>query len=249
MRKLLLTTAIVSALVAVPMVPARADFPVIDFTSIFQELQSYWQELQSYVTQLQQLAQELQTATQMVTMVTNFVANPSYAAAMGLMGMVGLNLDLPINPYVVQSLLSGWGGATSIGGLSGKLSGLGGLVNTSYGNNHIYTCSDNSFACAQSQQNGWSAAGHLGVLSQLYQSITDHNAVLNGLRTDMNTASPANREGVIGQAAIENAWHTGVAAQIDAVNGMAQAQQRINAQQADEKWRQDSEAFLKSVPP
>jgi hypothetical protein len=249
MRRLLLATAIVSPLVAVPMVPARADLPVIDFTSIFQELQSYWQELQSYVTQLQQLAQELQTATQMVTMVTNFVANPSLAAAMGLMGMVGLNLDLPINPYVVQSLLSGWGGANSISALTGRLSGLGGLVNTSYGANHLYDCTDNSFACAQSGQVAYSAAGHLGLLSQLYQSITDHNAVLNGLRTDMNSASPAEREGATGQATIENAWHTGVAAQIEAINGMAQAQMTINAQQSAEKLRADADAFIKAVPP
>ncbi len=245
MKRLLLATAIV----ALPLNYARADLPVIDVSSLFQELKSYWQELQSYVTQLQQLEQEIQSATQLVTMVAGFIGNPSIGTAMALMGMVGLNIDLPINPYIVQSLLSGYGGATTIAGLTGKLSMLGSVVNTSYGNSHLYSCSDNSFACLQQQQNGYATSGHLGLLTHLDQSIVDHNGTLNALRTDASAATdPKTTMAVGAQATIENAWHTGAAAQIEAVNGMAEAQARINQQQVGAKFNQDADAFIQAVP-
>lgn len=229
--------------------PTYADVPVIDFTEIVDTLKSYYQQVQQYVTQLQQLAQEVQTATSVLTMADNFVRDPSLGAAMGLMGIAGINLDLPINAYAVQGLVSGYGGMNSISGLTGKLATLGSVVNTSYGNNHIYTCTDNSFACTQSNQNGFGTSGAQGMLTQLYQSIADHNQVLNALRDQLNTIKdPASREAAVGQAVVESAWATGQDGQIGIVNGLSALQDRINKQQADETLRQQGQAYVQAVP-
>lgn len=245
MKKLVLTLTFL----VITQAPAHADLPVIDITSIIDQLKAYYQQVQQYTTQLQQLQQEVQTATSALTMANNFVRDPSLGSAMGLMSVAGINLDLPINPWAVQSLTSGYGGMNSISGLTGKLSTLGSVVNTSYDNNHIYTCTDNNFACTQSNQNGYGSSGTQGMLTQLYQGIVDHNTVLNGLRAQLNSIQdPASREAAIGQAIIEDAWATSQGAQVNTVNGLAAIQTRINQQAMDEAMRQSGKQYVQAVP-
>jgi hypothetical protein len=242
---------------------ARADLPVIDVTAIADAVKAYALQIQqlateiktwvtenlSWLTELKELEEDIQMVANLVTMVNNFIHFPSLGTAMGLMNMAGLNLDLPVDPYTVQNLLTGYTGINNLNSMIGKLSSLGSLINTSYSNDHLYSCDDDSFACLQSQQRANAYSGYKGALGKLYQSLTDHNSVLNGLRTDLNGASdPKTVMDATGQAVLENAWHTSQAAQIEAVNGMAQAQHWIDEQQADEKYRQDAKAFLQAVP-
>ena len=73
--------------------------------------------------------------------------------------------------------------------------------------------------------------------------------MINGLRTDLNGASdPKTVMDATGQAVVENTWSTQHLAQVQTVNGLAQAQQWIDQQQVDEKYRQDAAAFLAAVP-
>ena len=124
---LLLSTALIATQ------PTRAELPVIDVQSIYQQIQSYvtqvkqWvQEQLSYTTQLQQLAHELQTDLSTAMLVANFIHDPSLGALMGLMGMTGLTNDLPINPSALQGLLSGYGGMSGMSGIIGTGSSLRG---------------------------------------------------------------------------------------------------------------------------
>ena len=95
----------------------------------------------------------------------------------------------------------------------------------------------------------WAVAGPLPHLGKLYSDLVEHNSVINGLRTDLNGASdPKTVMDATGQAVVENTWSTQHLAQVQTVNGLAQAQQWINQQQVDEKYRQDDAAFLAAVP-
>ena len=62
--------------------------------------------------------------------------------------------------------------------------------------------------------------------------------MINGLRTDLNGASdPKTVMDATGQAVVENTWSTQHLDQVQTVNGVAQAQQWIDQQQVDEKYR------------
>jgi hypothetical protein len=64
----------------------------------------------------------------------------------------------------------------------------------------------------------------------------------------MNAKDPKTVMDATGQAALENAWATEHLAQVQTVNGLAQAQYWIDQQQGDEKFRMDAQAFLAAVP-
>lgn len=262
MRMLLLAVALVSFMGVIPVRNARADLPVIDITAIADAVKAYAVQIQqlateiktwvtenlSWLTELKELEEDIQTVANLAMMVENFIHYPSLGTAMGLMNMAGLDLSLPVDPYAVQNLLTGYSGVHSITGLTGKLSSLGSLIPGSYDRDHLYSCTDDSFTCAQSQRRANAYAGYKGTLGKLYSDLVEHNPVLDGLRTDMNAKDPKTVLDATGQATLENAWATEHLAQIQTVNGLAQAQQWIDQQQADEKIRMDSDAFLAAMP-
>jgi hypothetical protein len=265
MRMFLLAVALVSFIGVIPARNARADLPVIDVVAIADAVKAYAVQLQqlateiktwvtenlSWLTELKELEEDIQMVanlTMMVMMVENFIHYPALGTATGLMNMAGLDLSLPVDPYAVQNLLTGYSGVHSITGLTGKLGSLSSLIPGSYDRDHLYSCTDDSFACAQSQRRANAYAGYKGTLSNLYSDLVDHNPVLDGLRTDMNAKDPKTVLDATGQATLENAWATEHLAQIQTVNGLAQAQQWIDQQQGDEKLRMDSDAFLAAMP-
>ena len=263
MRQTMLAVALISFTWVIPATYARADLPVIDVTAISDAVKAYALQIQqlateiktwvtenlSWLTELKELEEDIQTVANLVMLVDNFIHNPSLGAAMGLMNFAGLDLSLPVDPYAVQNLLTGYSGANNIAGLAGKLNNLGNLIPGSFNNDHLYTCSDNSFACIQSQQRANADAGYKGALGKLYSDLVEHNSVINGLRADLNGASdPKTVMDATGQAVVESTWSTQHLAQVQTVNGLAQAQQWIDQQQVDEKYRQDAAAFLAAVP-
>ena len=185
MRKLIISVSTVIMIAAGA--TAHAQMPVTDTGNLVAQAKNLLQELKSYATQLQQLQQEVQSVTWAAQTAQSFIQNPNLGAAMALMNMVGIENPLPINPYAVQSLVSGYGGVNSLSGLTGKLSSLNGLVTDSYSADRVYNCADGSYACARQQQVAYSNAGIKGLTSQIYQQLTEHIPVLQSLRTQLGT--------------------------------------------------------------
>ena len=170
---------------------------------------------------------------------------------MALMGQLGLTNDLPINPNAVMGLISGYGGISSgnLSAVTGALSSLNGLVNTSWTTDHVYTCTTNTFACQQQQQLASSTAGLKGTMGTLYQDLANHIQILQGLRTNAGTATdPAQRENILEQVALENAWAQNTGNQLQASVGMFMAQRQANADRENEHLTQDIEAVIAAAP-
>jgi hypothetical protein len=127
-RRALLGTAASIALAASYSTPARADLPVIDTAALGQwaqqlandvkayglQLQQYAGEVKSWATQnlqwlqqLQQYAVELQQYANDLTMLENWVHNPSLGGALGLLNIAGLGNSLPVNASAVLNLVNG----------------------------------------------------------------------------------------------------------------------------------------------
>ena len=113
-----------------------------------EEIKNGLTQLKQQQTELQALQADLQLVEQFTFLTENFVHNPNLGAVMGLLNALGLQNDLPLNPFAVQALLSGYGG---MGGLNGVLGQLGNLVNGSFNADHLFDCTDNSFACQQAK--------------------------------------------------------------------------------------------------
>src|SRR5580765_833618 len=108
MKRLLATTALCAALAAPP--AYAGGIPVFDAIADVWHANSMIQDLKSYAQQAQQLLQETQTATQLATQGAALIQHPSLGAVMGLANMVGIENPLPISPYAVMGLTSGYGG-------------------------------------------------------------------------------------------------------------------------------------------
>jgi hypothetical protein len=142
MRRAMLAVALISFTGVMPATYARADLPVIDVTAIADAVKAYAVQIQqlateiktwvtenlSWLTELKELEEDVQIVSNLVMMVDNFIHYPSLGTAMGLMNMAGLDLSLPVDPYAVQNLLTGYSGVHSITGLTGKLSSLSSLI-------------------------------------------------------------------------------------------------------------------------
>ena len=248
MRKLLLGAAVGATLA---MSSAQAQLAVIDNANLIAQAKSLLQELKSYATQLQQLQQEIQQVTWLATTAQSMIQNPNLGSVMALMGQLGLTNDLPLNPNAVMGLISGYGGIRSgnLATLTGALSSLNGLVNSSWTTDHVYTCTTDTFACQQQQQLASSTAGLKGTMGTLYQDLANHIEVLQGLRADAGTATdPAQRENVLEQVALENAWAQNTGNQLQASVGMFMAQRQANADRENEHLTQDIDAVLAAAP-
>lgn len=244
MRVILISAAAALSLAALP---ARAQVPVTDVASQFQLVKQNLQEALGYARQGQQYLTELQSAAQLVTQTQALIQNPSLGAAAGLMGRAGLSNDLPVNPYSMMSLTSGY--SMSLSGLSGKLAALGNMANTSYGQSHVYDCSDSSWACQQQKQRAYGLAGSSGIAQAAYQNLRDHMPVVQALRDRAATATgPAERENVAIALQSEQAWHDNLMGQVKAAEMQAGVARDNLAQQDNEKTSQDIEATINQIP-
>ena len=231
MRSLLLVSAAIAALGFAP--AARAQIPVTDLGNLQQQIVHYGQMLMDYARQGQQLAQEAQMVATEVQTLQSFVHNPSLGAAMGLMGQVGIQNPLPVNPYAVQSLLSGQGG------ISGTLGSLSSLSNGSFSSNRIYTPNDGSFGSTEMNARANGTAGAQGIGMSIMQQLSNHIPVMQALRTQLASATtPKDVQDAQAALASEQLWAENTNGQIQAASLMYAAQKDANEERQNERLDQ-----------
>lgn len=271
-RRALLGAAASIALAAGYAMPARADMPVIDTAAVGQlahqlandikayglQLQQYAGEVKSWATQnlqwLQQIQQytvQLQQYTNELTMLENWVRNPSLGAAMGLLNIAGLGSSLPVNAYAMLNLVEGRSyGEGGLPEISGVLSSLSGLTAGAYSANHVYTPTDASWASRELISNANSIAGEQGVAQAAVSDLQAHAAALQALRDHLTASiSPKDVQDAQAQIALEQVWTVNESAQLVAVNAAYAAQRDAMAQRDNEKMNQDITSFIASAPP
>ena len=249
MKKWLVGVSVAACLAVAMPSDALAQLPVTDGGNLVAQAKNLLQELKSYATELEQLSQQVQQVTWLAQTAASLIQNPNLGAAMQLMNMVGLENPLPVSPYAVQGLISGYGGMNSIGGIVGKLNSLGSLVTTSYQTDRVYTCNDNSFACQQQRRLAYSDAGLKGITGDVYSQLAQRIPILQGLREQLSLATtPAQRENVMAQVAIENAWAQNAQGQLQTVTALAGAQQRVDANRENEHLTESIDTVLAAAP-
>jgi len=270
-RRALLGAAAGIALAAGYSARVAADVPVIDTAALGQwaqqlgndvkayglQLQQYAGEVKSWATQnlqwlqqLQQYSVQLQQYTNELTMLQNWVRNPSLGAAMGLLNIAGLGSSLPVNAYAVLNLVNGRSyGASGLPEISGVLSSLSSLTAGAYAANHVYTPTDASWVSQELISNANSIAGEQGAAQAAYTDLQAHAAALQALRDHLATASsPKDVQDAQAQIALEQVWTANEAAQLTAINAVYAAQRDALAQRDNEKMNQDIAAFIASAP-
>jgi hypothetical protein len=249
-NKLVATVCIVVSFGSTPFLAcsvAHAQIAVDSLTADFNAVKDLAGQAKSYALQAQQYVTEAQQLAQLVQEYNAFVQNPSLGAALGLMGQTGLGNDLPINPAGLMGLTSGY--SMSLSNLGAKLSALSSLSNASYNQNHVYTCTDTSWACQQQQQRGYGLAGSSGIAQSAYQDLRNHMPVIQALRDQAATATtPAQRENVALALQSETAWNNSLAAQISAAEMQAKSDEAALAQQDNEKLSQSLDQIYNEIP-
>jgi hypothetical protein len=226
---------------------AQAQIAVDSITADFNAVKDLAGQAKAFALQAQQYVTEAQQLAQLVSTFNAFVQNPSLGAALGLMNTTGLGNDLPINPAGLMSLTSGY--SMSLSNLGAKLSALSSLSNVSYNQNHVYTCTDQSWTCQQQQQRGFGLAGSSGIAQSAYQDLRNHMPVIQALRDQAATATmPAQRENVALALQSETAWNNNLAAQITAAEMQAKSDEASLAQQDNEKISQSIETTIGAIP-
>jgi hypothetical protein len=232
MRKLLIASAWL--VMWAPRAQAQG-VPVIDAASVLQEAKTTLQEAKNYLLQAQQYATQVQQYATEVQQYMAFVHDPSLGSAVGLMNQAGLSNDLPINPMAVQSLTSGYNSLSSLSGILGRLSQLNGLVNSSFTNNHVYTCADQSYACQQLNANGNGLAGTQGGALVVYQDLRNHLPIIQALRDRLATATtPKDVQDAQAQLQAETLWTNNLQAELASLSINAGAQREWRAQRDNE---------------
>jgi hypothetical protein len=269
-RRALLAAAAGIALAAGYSARVAADVPVIDTAALGQwaqqlgndvkayglQLQQYAGEVKSWATQnlqwlqqLQQYSVQLQQYTNELTMLENWVRNPSLGAAMGLLNIAGLGSSLPVNAYAVLNLVNGRSyGESGLPEISGVLSSLSSLTAGAYAANHVYTPTDASWASQELISNANSIAGEQGAAQATYTDLQAHAAALQALRDHLAAASsPKDVQDTQAQIELETTWSNNEAAQLAAVNAAYAAQRDAIVQRDNEKLAQDLETFAPSA--
>jgi len=246
--KIIAILAAATLCVSIPHQEAKAQLVVSDLLAEIGISKGAVETVKNGITAAQQLqtaAQQLQWA---ISLTTSLVHDPSLGTVMQLANMLGLDTDIPINLYAVQSLVSGYGGIGSVNGLmgtlGGKLGALGNVVNTTYSHDNLYTCQSNSFYCAQTNTNMTGLSAAKGMVGTMMSSLQNHLLVLNGLQAKLATSGNLKDTADINaEIAAQQTWFTGQAAQISAVNAMSQMQQQVSSEQAKQSWWQSVDTF------
>lgn len=226
---------------------AHAQIAVDSLTADFNAVKDLAGQAKALALQAQQYVTEAQQLAQLVQQYNAFVQNPNLGAALGLLNSTGLGNDLPINPASLMSVTSGF--SLSLNNLAGKLAVLSSLSNASYNQNHVYTCTGQSWACQQEQQRGFGIAGSSGIAQSAYQDLRNHMPVIQALRDQAATATtPAQRENLALALQSETVWNNNLSAQITAAEMQANSDQASLAQQDNEKTSQAIEATIAAIP-
>jgi hypothetical protein len=117
---------------------------------------------------------QLQQATYLYNSVTGI---RDLGSAVGALSGVGIQNPLPVDPYAVQNLISGNGGA------SGVLASLGQVYTGNLSANRLYIPNASDYQSQRMAQNASGIAGIQTLLQQSYQSAAQRIQQLMGLQT------------------------------------------------------------------
>ncbi len=209
--------------------------------SWLQDLKGYAQQLREYEQSLRAYVEYVQTAQQALVIAQGIVHAPTnFGAYMALGNMAGVNLQssLPIDPYSLMALTSGYGGA-GIGGMMGKLNGLTNLVHGDVSINAINTCTTGTYACQLQTQRQYAAAGQQAAAQQVAGDMQNHLTALTALRARCLASPDAKDSSDCGNLiSVETAAIQADTAQLQAVQAMASAQQSVFTNRTNE-WIKD----------
>ena len=165
----------------------EVDAPVLNLQGIAQlanwgtQLENWTKELSAWGQQYQQMATQIQQMTSIYNSLSHVT---DLGSAVGALGVLGINNPLPVNPWAVQSLLSG-----NNAGLSGIGASISGLANRSWGANHYYTPTDGSLASQLLVERANGQAGYQGIAGGLYESIAQRMPLLKDLHDRLLTSA------------------------------------------------------------
>ncbi len=245
MRRLLIGALITSTILVAP--PAHSQLATFDAANAVGQGRALLTELKGLALQGQQYLTEAQQLVQVTNMLTAIAHNPNLGNIMQLAQMTGLNTDLPIDPYATMALISGVGGINSVNGIVGRLSLLGSVVHGSYDRDMLYSCQTDNYSCLTAQQRAASNAGYKGAVGTIFQDVSSHLNVLTAIREKL-ALSPNEKDtaDLHAQLGVEQAWVANQQTQLAAVVALADAQQRVSAEQADQKVNHDFAVFRAS---
>lgn len=225
MRRIVLAGAAVLAIVGTGAGPASAQVAVIDAKAIIQA-KAQLDQLTSQLTQLQQ----------------------TYAAIAHLpqaeLAKLGAQLQQFRNPLGTSSADIG-----SIMNGSGIGSGTLGSTAQSYLNqNRVYSPTGQDFQAQQMNRNATSVAGAQAMASELYQSAASHLQTLQGLESQLASASDAKAVAdVQARIGMEQASFQAQQVQAQSLAMWQSAQERNQDQRNDEQRRQQVDSLIEQA--
>jgi type IV secretion system protein VirB5 len=226
----------IGACALAPLASARADVPVIDGASLVQLLKEVQQAAQE-IQLLQQQLQQVMTIYNAISHVTDL------GTAVSALDMLGIQNPLPVNPYSVQSLLSGRSGIT---GMSGS---IGTLFNSNWAANHVYTPTGSSFEANLIQRGATSIAGIQGVSGQLYQSMAQRLPLMQQLQDRLAaTKDPKDVMDLQARLAAEQSYIQAQGVQAQTLAMMQVAAYQDQQQERDEQRQANIDAVLAEDP-
>ncbi len=240
--KKLAVLLLASTILAAP--PAHAQLAVADLLSEIGITKGTVETIKNGITELQSLQTLGQQLQWLTTLTTSLVHDPNLGTIMSVANLLGLDSDIPINLYAVQSMVNGYGGAGGINALVGKLGLLGSVVNTTYGRDNLYTCTNNSFACQQTNNNMTGLAGSKGMVGVMVTNLQSHLTVLKELQARAGASDNLkDTEDANAQIAAQAAYFTGQSAQIQGIAALNQMQQQVSSEQAKQAWMKSLDTF------
>lgn len=230
-------------------VPAQAqvvvDAPALNISS----LRSFLQDLKSYSQQLSDYVQYVRTAESALQIANGIVHNPTNIGSyMALAGVAGFDINsyLPVSPYAVMGLTSGYSGA-SVSGMMGRLTGLTSLVNTNFDMNSVHRCTSQTFACKLMTEKAYQAAGQTAIAQQSYTNMQNHMTNLQMLQAKAGTTTDVKESAdIANQIAAEQTFIQNQTAMLNATTAMSVAQRQANDNRAAEFMQRDREAAIQA---
>ena len=223
MKRILLATTAVLALLGFQARPARAQIPTIDAASITQLL-----------NQLQQMKQDYQVYMGIFGSLLRVVDPNSMAT-----GIIG-SQPLPSVPQISQMMVG-----------NGNFGSLAGLANQFMRANTVYTPQStgaNDFNAAFMQRNGNTLAGVQAMVQQSINSIQTHITGLTDVQQQLSTVkTEADVAAIQGRLQAEQANLTAQGVQVQSLQTMLAAQQQQYQLQELQNQRQSADALLQSV--
>lgn len=218
--------------------PAGAQIPVTctSCPTEVSEVIRQGQRLAEYAKMVKQGSDLIGQGAAMYRAVTNI---HDLGSAFGALSAVGVQNPLPINPYSMQNLLNGSGGAQ---GMIGSLSSL--YTGTTAGN-QVYVPTLRSWVGQQITKQAQAIAGTQAASLQLYQSAGERAPTINAIRARLATANtPAEREMLTAQLQAAQADAQNQLVQSINVQTYSQQQTALREQQREEYLHQRIDAAL-----